>query len=334
MSKNGYFSQSRLIFGQAMEASKQKVWRAYFLIFLKNMILIPIKNRLFALSAVLGWCSTLFPLVAQVPLLPPTGAAETRSGLPYVLHTQHNGKKPVAGNIIYFHAEIGSESRFLVDSRKEEGFLSVEIPKSWASGNSSPAPIEELSVFMGIGDSATVWVPIERFAQRPPGFDQAKYYVVRMVLADIKTPGAEQRRQQMARFGEVQAQTREKLRDYLAGRLKETLSETPSGLRYQILKPGEGPNARPRQTVWVHYLGMLSDGKTFDDSIRKGEPFKFILGRKFVIQGWEEGIALLNPGAEAVFFIPAHLAYGEEGAGDRIPPGAELAFFIQLEKVK
>ena len=273
-------------------------------------------------------------LEAQVQLLPPAGAAETRSGLPYVLHTQLNGKKPTPGSIIYFHAEIGSESRFMVDSRKEEGFLSVEIPKSWGSGNSSPAPIEELSVFMGIGDSATVWVPIERFAQRPPGFEQAQYYVVRMVLSDMKTPGAEQRRQQQVRFEEVQAQTREKLREYLAGRLREALSETPSGLRYQILKPGEGPNARPRQTVWVHYLGMLSDGKTFDDSIRRGESFKFILGRKFVIQGWEEGVALLNPGAEAVFFIPPHLAYGEEGAGDRIPPGAELAFFIQLEKVK
>ena len=266
-------------------------------------------------------------------LLPPSDALQTRSGYPYVLHTQLGGKKPAPGNIIYFHAEIGSETRFIVNSRNEEGYLSVEIPRSWTS-TANPAPIEEMAVLMGIGDSATVWVPIEKFEQRPPGFDQSKYYVVRMVLHEVNSPSLQQRRLQHARFEEVQAQTKALVRDYGAGKLAGQLKETGSGLQYILLKPGEGPTARPRQTVWVHYLGMFLDGKTFDESFRKGEPLKFILGRNLVIQGWDEGVALLSPGAEAVFFIPPHLAYGDTGAGDRIPPGTTLAFFVQLEKVK
>lgn len=278
--------------------------------------------------------STLSGFRASAQLLPPPGAALTRSGYPYVIHTQLNGKKPAPGNLIYFHAEIGSEARFIVNSRNEEGYLSVEIPKSWSVATANPAPIEELAVLMGVGDSATVWVPVEKFQRRPPGFDQASYYVVRMVLQEVNSPTVQQRRLQHARFEEVQAQTKDLVRDYGAGKLEGRLKETASGLRYLILKPGEGPVARPRQTVWVHYLGMLPDGKTFDESFRKGDPLKFILGRNLVIQGWDEGIALLNPGAEAVFFIPPHLAYGETGAGDRIPPNSELVFFVELEKVK
>lgn len=282
------------------------------------------------------WIGFLF--IAFLPrvhaqLLPPPDALKSKSGFPYLLHTQGNGKKPTPGNTIYFHAEIGTEMRFLVNSRNEEGTLSVEIPKSWTA-NSSPAPIEETAIHMGIGDSATVWVPIEKFAKRPPGFEKASYYVVRLVLLDINTPTVQQKRQFQARFEEVQTQTRQLVQDYTSGKLTGLLAETQSGLKYLILHPGAGPLAKPRQTVWVHYLGMFLNGKMFDESFRKGEALKFILGRNLVIQGWDEGVALLNPGAQAIFFIPPHLAYGETGAGDRIPPDTPLAFFVELTQVK
>jgi FKBP-type peptidyl-prolyl cis-trans isomerase FkpA len=272
-------------------------------------------------------------LQLHAQLLPPPDALKSKSGFPYLLHTQGNGKKPVPGNTIYFHAEIGTEMRFLVNSRNEEGTLSVEIPKSWSASN-SPAPIEETAIHMGIGDSATVWVPIEKFIKRPPGFEKASYYVVRLVLLDINTPTLQQKRQNQVRFEEVQAQTRKLVQDYTSGKLTDLLSETPTGLKYLILQPGTGIPAKPRQTVWVHYLGMFLNGKMFDESYRKGEALKFILGRNLVIQGWDEGVALLNPGAQAIFFIPPHLAYGETGAGDRIPPDATLAFFVELTQVK
>jgi peptidylprolyl isomerase len=106
---------------------------------------------------------------------------------------------------------------------------------------------------------------------------------------------------------------------------------TPSGLKVEHLaegKPGTAPV--PGDRVKVHYTGWLADGKKFDSSVDRGEPFEFMLGVKLVIDGWDEGIALMNVGGKCKLHIPSKLAYGKEGRGERIPPNADLVFELEL----
>ncbi len=110
--------------------------------------------------------------------------------------------------------------------------------------------------------------------------------------------------------------------------------KTESGLRYKMIQKGNGKKAENGKTVSVHYTGQLEDGKVFDSSIPRKKPIEFPLGRGNVIEGWDEGIALLQVGDKARFVIPSHLGYGSRGAGGAIPPNATLIFDVELMDVK
>ncbi len=108
----------------------------------------------------------------------------------------------------------------------------------------------------------------------------------------------------------------------------EGVSETESGLQYQVLTKGEGsehPSATDK--VKVHYHGTLLDGTVFDSSVDRGEPLSFGLNQ--VIAGWTEGLQLMVVGDKTRFFIPANLAYGNRSAG-KIEPGSTLIFDVEL----
>jgi len=109
------------------------------------------------------------------------------------------------------------------------------------------------------------------------------------------------------------------------------IQTTESGLKYSVLcKGSKGPHPRMGQTVKVHYTGWFTDGKIFDSSVQRGEPAIFKLGQ--VIQGWNEGLQLMTPGAKFKFTIPGHLAYGPKGRG-KIPANATLIFEVHLLEV-
>lgn len=108
----------------------------------------------------------------------------------------------------------------------------------------------------------------------------------------------------------------------------------PSGLAYILEKEGTGNKAVAGNTVSVHYLGELADGKKFDSSYDRNQPIEFKLGQRMVIPGWEEGIALLNKGAKAKLIIPYWLAYGESGRPPVIPAKATLIFNTELVEIK
>ncbi len=117
-------------------------------------------------------------------------------------------------------------------------------------------------------------------------------------------------------------------------KLAAGFQKTESGLRYQFIQRGEGKKAENGKTVSVHYTGQLPDGKVFDSSYPRKKPIEFPLGQGNVIEGWDEGIALLQVGDKARFVIPAHLGYGSRGAGGVIPPNATLIFDVELMDVK
>ncbi|MSU78057.1 MAG: FKBP-type peptidyl-prolyl cis-trans isomerase [Gemmataceae bacterium] len=109
---------------------------------------------------------------------------------------------------------------------------------------------------------------------------------------------------------------------------------TASGLKYIDLKVGDGTAATPGDTVTVHYTGILKDGKKFDSSLDRDEPFTFKLGARKVIKGWDEGVAGMKEGGVRKLIIPHELAYGIGGSHPKIPPRAELTFDVELISVK
>jgi pentatricopeptide repeat protein len=116
----------------------------------------------------------------------------------------------------------------------------------------------------------------------------------------------------------------------LLEKISNGFKETKTGLKYIILKKGEGKKPFSGDLVKVHYKGELLDGTVFDSSYKRDQPIEFKVGEGQVIPGWDEGIMLLDKGDKARFIIPSHLAYGENGAGGVIPPNATLIFEVEL----
>ena len=115
-----------------------------------------------------------------------------------------------------------------------------------------------------------------------------------------------------------------------AGPAKEQVVTTSSGLKYVDLKMGTGSVAQKGRRVRVHYTGWLKDGKKFDSSVDRREPFDFNLGAGQVIRGWDEGVVGMKVGGKRRLIIPSSLGYGARGAGGVIPPNAELTFEVEL----
>lgn len=113
---------------------------------------------------------------------------------------------------------------------------------------------------------------------------------------------------------------------------KEGVTVLPSGLQYTVIKEGEGRKPKATDKVKCHYEGTLTNGQVFDSSYRRGEPAVFPLNG--VIAGWTEGVQLMSEGSKYRFFIPYHLAYGERGAGQAIPPYAALVFDVELLSIE
>ncbi len=112
---------------------------------------------------------------------------------------------------------------------------------------------------------------------------------------------------------------------------KEGVKTTDSGLQYKELQAGTGATPTADDKVKVNYKGSLLNGQEFDSSYKRGEPATFGVGQ--VIKGWTEGLQLMKEGSKYQFFIPADLAYGDQGAGRAIGPGETLIFEVELLEI-
>ncbi|MFE9249293.1 FKBP-type peptidyl-prolyl cis-trans isomerase [Streptomyces sp. NPDC007088] len=110
--------------------------------------------------------------------------------------------------------------------------------------------------------------------------------------------------------------------------------EPPADLEIKDIWEGDGPVAKAGDTVRVHYVGVaFSTGEEFDASWNRGAPLAFQLGVGQVIEGWDKGVQGMKVGGRRQLTIPAHLAYGDRGAGGRIKPGETLIFVCDLVSV-
>jgi FKBP-type peptidyl-prolyl cis-trans isomerase FklB len=135
-----------------------------------------------------------------------------------------------------------------------------------------------------------------------------------------------------------------KLKDFMSGKInaqrfageiflkankeKQGVMELPSGVQYFVLKEGTGAQPVLSDTVKAHYKGALLDGKEFDSSFRRNQPFTAPL--RSLIKGWQEVLPLMKEGSHWRLWIPSDLAYGDKGAGSDIPGGATLEFEVEL----
>ena len=138
-------------------------------------------------------------------------------------------------------------------------------------------------------------------------------------------------------FGKIQAEKSAKANEagktYLAENAKkEGVTTTESGLQYEVINSGKGAKPTPSDQVTVHYHGTLLDGTVFDSSVDRGEPATF--GVTQVIKGWTEALQLMSIGDKWKLTIPSDLAYGDQGAGGMIGPGATLVFEVELLGIK
>lgn len=117
--------------------------------------------------------------------------------------------------------------------------------------------------------------------------------------------------------------------EFLANnKLRPEVTETPSGLQYEVLEMGTGEKPWPTHTVTCHYHGTMIDGTVFDSSVMRGSPTSFPLN--MVIKGWTEGLQLMPTGSKFRFFIPSNLAYGDRQVSAVIGPSSTLIFDVEL----
>lgn len=155
-------------------------------------------------------------------------------------------------------------------------------------------------------------------------YDQAKE-TIRVYFTQME--------EQMRAQAEASAKVNEEAgKSYLAENAKRPETVTlPSGLQYEVIEEGKGPQPTAQDQVKVHYTGRLIDGTVFDSSVERGEPATF--GVTQVIPGWVEALQLMKAGSKWRLHIPSQLAYGPQGAGGVIGPNATLIFDVELLEV-
>lgn len=131
--------------------------------------------------------------------------------------------------------------------------------------------------------------------------------------------------------GKIEAQKEAGKKFLEENKSEEGVKALPEGIQYLILKEGDGKQPLISDSVTAHYKGALLDGKEFDSSFKRNQPFTARLTQ--LIKGWQIAIPLMKEGSRWRLWIPSDLAYGDRGAGSDIPGGATLMFEVELLKV-
>lgn len=290
--------------------------------------------------------SSLILLMATITLFACGGPKTTPNGLSFETLKNGDGPKPQTGEYAFLHVYVYMDGKLTNSTRQIGKMQPVKMPeleeiKRIGESGRPNYLLEALSV-MSLGDSILLTIPVTEEMKENPQMANVQHIEYHVVLADVKTDEefkADQEAVKIQRQAEINAvKVRESevaakmtdiVKQYTGGALNSSITTTSSGLKYLVLNHGNGPKVESGQQVDVHYYGTLTSGEMFDNSFKRGQPYSVRVGNGNVIKGWDEGLALLNKGDQAVFFIPSNLGYGKAGQG-AIPGDAELIFYIEI----
>jgi peptidylprolyl isomerase len=199
-----------------------------------------------------------------------------------------------------------------------------------------------VSFFLVIGEISKDTVKADS-AQIAPNAKNCGVEVKQVEIESTKAPAAEEHKMEAeAKKGiadsvktiKAEARTQQKEAKKAEKKIDEKEITTQSGLKYIDLKVGAGAEPKKGDKVSVHYTGWLTNGKKFDSSVDRDEPFEFMIGMGQVIKGWDEGVMTMKVGGKRKLIIPPGLGYGSRGAAGVIPPDAVLIFEVELLGIK
>lgn len=264
---------------------------------------------------------------------------KTQSGIEYKMY-RDNKATAIAkeGDFVDIHIHTKYNDSLIFDSRVNNNNKPVSFPLNKARFNGDLA---EVLSMMSAGDSMVAVVAVDSLItakqKTQPWMKPGGKITYTISMMSVKTQEQINKEKNMA-SSEQMAIDEKLILKYLADNKIIGAKKTASGLYYIIRQPGKGDNAKAGQTVYVNYTGRTLDGNTFDSSVdpkfNHVEPLSFLLGRGNVIQGWDEGIALLNKGGKATLYIPSPLAYGKNSPTAAIPANSVLIFDVELVDAK
>jgi len=267
------------------------------------------------------------------------------SGVKYkILKRDDKGLKIQNGDFIIYDiiGIVGKDT--LINSYKLKEVQGMQVMAAKGQPN-------EVLPFLQVGDSVMISMRVDSLAKatgNPAVLEFKKkgdniVYYLRIHKTQSKEEAQKEAMEKEKKAQAIAQEQAKKAEAEESGKLEEyatksgiEFAKTASGLRYLVsTKKADGAQAKAGDSVTVHYTGKFLDGKVFDSSVNRGEPFQFVLGTGSVIGGWDEGIALLKKGEKATLLIPSALGYGAGGAGGgQIPPFTPLLFEVELIDIK
>lgn len=255
------------------------------------------------------------------------GLKTHESGLQYKFFNQTKDTEgPEVGDIISIKFKFTNENNEVIE---ESDLFRTQLQAPSHDGGS----IEDALAMMHVGDSALFLIKAENYYTQtrkirvPSDIDPVEYLHFYIKMSNVMSFDEFEQERHAARISNERMEDK-MLDDYLK-RANITVEPTASGLYYIEKEKGDGPAPVPGKKVLVHYMGYFIDGKIFDSSYDRKQPFEFTLGVGDVIIGWDEGISKMHEGGKAQLVIPSSLAYGAEQVGP-IPPNATLIFDVEL----
>jgi len=273
-------------------------------------------------------------------------SVKTTAGFELIFHEKNDGPKAQVGEWLYFRYTERRNQEVIFSLPSNLPDQKFQVPNDLSTDLSMRRHVVEALTLMSPGDSATIIMPYsEEFSSLMKwGEGDTSFFDLRLVAIKSQEEYQLDMEEERKVMMEMQAKNQEKadkigeqLNDYIKSYKNnklENIKNFPSGLKMYIIEEGDGSMAAQGNQVIVDYYGMLMDGTTFDNSISRGSPFEFPLGRQQVIAGWDEALSNVKVGTKAVIFLPPNLAYGPNGAPPTIPPNAELAFYIDFQGIQ
>lgn len=259
----------------------------------------------------------------------------TEHGFRYLNHTNGIGPKAINGESVMIHVDIYIGDTLIGSTRRDGGEANEYFIPDAANLGKRVDFLYDAALRMSEGDSATVYELIDstnrHFVLAPQKDAKEVRYVVKIEKVITQAQRAQQEAEAEARLAVVQTMVEAMLKDYRDGKLKRKIVAYPSGLKVLVVEPGNGALVKTGETIRTNYYGALMNGKMFDNSYQRNHTLDFAVGVGQMIPGIDEGVQLLRHGGKAYFFLPAKLAYGEQGTPDgNIPPNAKLVFYVEL----